>query len=124
MFRALKEAGILLNLAQAAAACGEAKLSTDLLKEACRAGIESIESFNAAANVAQDINATELLDQIVTEMRVAYPHHPMTVAHSFNHLMGRSQYREAADLALAVNASFRIGVGMLVRRRRHSGTPS
>jgi hypothetical protein len=104
--RTRKDAGVTLNLAQAAAACGEAESAVELLREAFGFGFETVESFNAAASTAQSVGATDLLDQMVTEMRIAYPCHPMTAARSFGRMMAAAQYRDAAELADAVGANF------------------
>ena len=101
-----KEPNVLLNMAQAAGGCGEAKSAHELLKEAFELGFETVESFNAAAILAKSIGATELLDQIIAEMRIAYPRHPMTVACAFGRLMTAAKYNEAAEMADAVGSKF------------------
>jgi len=104
--RGLEEASVLLNLAQTAAGCGEASMASELLREAFALGFEAVESFNAAATVAQSSNSAALLDEILAEMRVAYPYHPMTVARSFGRLIATARYREAAEMADAVGSTF------------------
>ncbi len=104
--RKSKEPTVLLNMAQAAAGCGEAKSASELLKEAFELGFETVESFNAAAILTESIDATELFDQIIAEMRIAYPRHPMTVARAFDRLMITARYNEAAEMAAAVGLKF------------------
>jgi hypothetical protein len=104
--RALNDVGILLNLAQAAAACGEGKPSVELLMQAFNLGFETVESFNSAAAIANSVNANELLDQILAEMRVAYPNHPKATSRFFDRMMALGRHHEAAEIADAASATF------------------
>jgi len=81
--RSMGDTNILLNLALAATACGEADEALVSLKKALQIGIDTVEQFNAAALVARDIEAWETLDEALKGMIRAFPDHPMTIARSY-----------------------------------------
>lgn len=104
--RGTENPAVILNLAQTAAGCGHAENAWELLQLAFEIGLETVEMFNAAAISAKAIGATELLDKIIAEMRVAYPHHPMTMRCAYGRYMSTSRFREAYEIANAVGATF------------------
>jgi tetratricopeptide (TPR) repeat protein len=104
--RSMEDTNILLNLAFAATACGEADEALVSLKKALKIGLETVEQFNAAAFLSHDIEAWETLDAVLKGMVRGFPNHPMTISRSYGRLMHTHRYAEAAAMARQAGRNF------------------
>ena len=102
----MEDPNVALNVALSASAAGEPSQAGRFLRRSLELGLENIEQLNSAALIAEDIGSESLTSTVLTQLKVEFPHHPITFHRMFEQLMSENKFRQALDLAEETNRPF------------------